>query len=180
MQSSDIKPQIKGQSDKYSWNLYRLFRMAERDIKKYGDLIQYRILLDTRSHLDGGYEPFDPNQSVKPGQCYFAKIYPDNQGWVGRKLLEVMGMAPYGEIKLYAYSIQEEHGRYIDITEWFWEEYRKSGRCIFDREHDGWWMGDETRFTAINRNSRKCNWCGQHHKRTVEKEVTIKRIARWA
>gem|GEM_PF-6434809 len=67
---------------------------------------------------------------------------------------------------------------YMDITEWFFKTYEKDGRCIFDREHNKWFLGAENRFTYVN-NTRRCNWCGKWQQKEIKKEQTIKQKEVW-
>jgi len=61
----------------------------------------------------------------------------------------------------------------------FFKTYIKDGRCIFDREHNGWWKGGDNRFTYIN-STRRCNWCGEWQRKRIEKEVKIKQRVVWS
>lgn len=98
---------------------------------------------------------------------------------VSRRLGEIMGMSANQIIDFVCYDFSLNPNHLVDITEWFWNEYVKSGRCIFDREHNGWWQGDQERYTQINKNSRKCKWCNQYQKRSIRKVVSIKREEVW-
>lgn len=173
-----VKPKSIGVSDKYSWNLYRVFKMLEEEGQKHPSM-DYKILYYEKSQLDGAIVKFDPNGSLHAGQCFITKVYPQNQGTASRRLGEIMGSLPNSPIDFYCYDYSLDPDHLIDITEWFWREYTKSGRCVFDREHKSLWQGDESRYTQINRNSRKCNWCGQHQKRSIEKVINITRKEVW-
>lgn len=65
-----------------------------------------------------------------------------------------------------------------DITDLFWPEYERDGRCVIDRDHTGWFQNDGDRFTVIG-NTRRCNWCGEWHERTLAKRTTIERREVW-
>lgn len=67
----------------------------------------------------------------------------------------------------------------VDITDEFWREYQRDGRCVIDRGHTGWFANDKDRFTVIA-NTRRCNWCGEWHARTFEKRTKIERQEVWA
>ena len=41
----------------------------------------------------------------------------------------------------------------------FWKRYLRDGRCAIDRNHDGFFIGDETRW-KVTGNRRECLWCG--------------------
>lgn len=57
----------------------------------------------------------------------------------------------------------------------FWRHYDQIGRCHIDPRHNGWWVGEETRWLTDGE-TRSCLWCGNHtqHLRrwtdTVERE----------
>jgi hypothetical protein len=65
-----------------------------------------------------------------------------------------------------------------DITETFWPDYIRRGRCVFNPTHDGWLRDDDTRFTTFG-NSLHCNWCGKWFRRKIKKVVKIERRAVW-
>lgn len=177
--ASKVKPKHSGLSDKYSWNIYRVIRLLEIGGKR-APLMDYKILYYEKSQLDGSIVKFNPCESLHPGHCFITKVYPMNQGTASRRISEILAMSPNSNIDFYCYDSSLDHNHLVDITDCFWEEYVQSGRCVFDREHNGWWRGDETRFTQINRNSRRCNWCGQHQKKTIKKSITIKRNEVWS
>jgi len=172
---SVIKPLVKGESDKFSWNLYRVLKQAMKEKKKF-PILDYRIFYYDKSDIDGSIVALNKTQSLPPWHCYFAKIYPMNQGWAGAKLSDIMRP---GKNEFYAYGVTLKAEHLTDITDWFLREYVKLGRCIFDREHNGWWQGDDKRFTNINKHSRRCNWCGEWQRREIGKAVTIKRVEAW-
>jgi hypothetical protein len=62
----------------------------------------------------------------------------------------------------------------IDITDWFFEEYEKRGRCLFYGHENTWLVGSENRYTIVN-NTRKCNWCDEWQ---TSKVITTKKITR--
>lgn len=66
----------------------------------------------------------------------------------------------------------------IDITDEFWREYQRDGRCVIDRQHAGWFANDKDRFTMVG-NTRRCNWCGEWHNRTLAKRTRIDRPEVW-
>jgi hypothetical protein len=178
--SSLVKPKIKTKSDKYSWNLYRAFEMAEKEMAKFPSL-DFRIYWHELSVADDSIVKFDPEKSLKPSHLYLMRIYPYNQGMSGRRISDILGLRPNEKIETFCYDLIVKQKHLVDITEWFWNEYVSSGRCLFNREHDDnyWWLGAETRYTQINKNSRKCNWCGEHQRRRIEKEVKIERVEVW-
>lgn len=150
MNINNIRPKQSKISDKYSWNLFKY-------LQKYG-IKNHRILFD--SNDSGGFHPMN--------------IYVMN-GTIGRSLHSIMGDARKFRCCLSLYPLDT----YEDITEAFWKQYLLLGRCMFDERHAGWWTGGDSRFTVINKNAKRCNWCGKHLRRTITKHVTVKRIERW-
>jgi hypothetical protein len=141
--------------------------------------MDYKVLWYEKSPVDGSIIKFDPEVSLHDGHCFLVKIYPHNQGTAAERLARILRLAPNQEIMFYCYDFTWDPKHLVDITEWFWNEYLKSDRCIFDREHTGWMQGTENRFTGINKNSKKCNWCGQHLTRRIKKVVTVERKPVW-
>jgi len=48
-----------------------------------------------------------------------------------------------------------------DITEEFWSEYERIGRCAWDKNHRISMIGDENRYSVSeDGKTRQCNWCG--------------------
>jgi hypothetical protein len=124
-------------------------------IKKHG--VNQRILFDGR---DG--KPIHP-----------MNIYVLNRT-IGNTLLEIMtGHGINYDFSMYLLN------KYTDITEQFCKQYLRQGRCMFDPEHNGWWLGDESRFTMINKNSKRCRWCGKHLRRNIVKHVNVQRKETW-
>ena len=66
-----------------------------------------------------------------------------------------------------------------DITDWFFKNYQRFGRCMFDLDHIGWWSGGENRYTKINNHSKRCNWCGVYLEREIIKEIKINKRETW-
>lgn len=157
-----IKPKVKGISDKYSWNLYKWLKKTK--CKKL------TVWFNTKSAWDGSKLEFDKN-NIKIGQIWIGFV---DKGWLhGSSLNSILN----GNFQEWANPWMAKS--HIDITEWFWKEYIKDGRCIWDRNHDGWLAYDKNRFTYVNKNSRKCNWCGEWQHRKIEKETIIKRHEIW-
>ena len=155
-----FKPKLKGESDKFSLGVYRV-------LKKYPGI---RIVYYSKNSM-GEYDPFDPKKSQSPRQIFMLH---SGSAMVGLNVSQAMD----NKLQEYAFSLWDRE-KFVDITDWFFKEYAKRGRCIFDKEHHGWWIGEENRFTVINWHSRRCNWCGEWQTRTIKKEVRIKRHEIW-
>lgn len=148
-----LQPRLVNESDKYSWNLYKVFKMCEKEIKDFPS-ITYKILY--YQHEDAA--KFDKSKSLNPLYTFIMKVYPCEQGTAGIRLSEVMYMPPNGHLKFCCYDFVLDYSKCIDITQWFLKMYKEIGRCLFDREHTGTWQNDKQRFTTINSHSRRCNW----------------------
>jgi hypothetical protein len=71
----------------------------------------------------------------------------------------------------FAYAPGFGVSRWPDVTDWFWREYHRIGRCLFYRDVHDW--------VNINRSARKCAYCGLHQRRTVQTRRTIERVEVW-
>jgi hypothetical protein len=172
-----IKPKIKGESDKYSWQLYEFLR---KNYNRFGIPNVYYI--QTQDSWDSKEEkaiyvdrPFDENDS-RLNYIWIGDNHRD--GWYyGNKLSNILGCS---REKYTVFACPYFNNRIIiNITEWFWNEYLKIGRCIWDRSHHGWLVNDDKRFIYVNKNSRKCQWCGLWQHREIEKRVKIERKEVW-
>ena len=157
-----IKPKVKGKSDKYSWNLYKW-------VKKKG--FYPKVWFDTENRLNGEKLEFDKEN------------FPTYQLWIGGSDKE--GLWFYGSSLRSILSPRCKEwanpwmaNKHIDITDWFWNEYIKIGRCIWDKSHDGWLENADERFAYVG-NTRKCKWCGKWQAKEIIKETTISRYDVW-
>lgn len=95
------------------------------------------------------------------------------QGTIGKHLWAIMGE---GKATRYDFSLYDLKS-YTDITEEFWEHYVAKGRCVFDKEHGGWWVGGDQRFTMIDTDTKVCQWCNATLRRT--EETVTRTVERW-
>lgn len=58
-----------------------------------------------------------------------------------------------------------------DVTDWFVKNYKAKGACLIHSFNHN--------FVKINKNSRKCKYCGKIENRTVESKTINKRIESW-
>lgn len=61
-----------------------------------------------------------------------------------------------------------------DVTEKFFEEYQKIGKCAFHEPEHELYIRNTDRFEIINEKTRRCKWCGKiYHLRKilVEKDL---------
>jgi hypothetical protein len=154
----NFKPLVLGKSDKYSWRIFRFLR-------KYGrfGLRVYRV----------GWCPLDGIVPSDRGHLMF--VLDDGDGWpitAGVIRVTVVGNDACGCVINWSgknwNQLEKE-----DVTDWFFREYARIGRCLFQPE----WSHN---FVKINRNSRKCRHCGEIHRRTVVTKKIIKRVDQWA
>lgn len=166
-----IKPEVKGESDKYSWNLYSFLHKLVRN-RTYGKYYkkQLEICWLHNSKWDGSYLEFNKDK-LNINQLLILPLGKENSGSF-YELSPIMGRGGATEFAL------PRSWELTDITEWFFETYERDGRCIFDRDHNVWWQGSDGRFTYVN-NTRKCNWCGEWHTKEIKKVQTIKREELW-
>lgn len=158
-----VKPKIKGESDKYSWNLWRWLNKY-----KWHRNVYFRITEDSPE--------FNIN-NIKASDLYIGTM--DSTGLSGNRLGTILGKG-IGKDDCFAFHpiAGWRNDEFIDITDIFWKEYINIGRCLFT-EHSGVWIrGDEDRFSYTN-NTRKCNWCGKWQHKEIIKEVKIKRHEVW-
>lgn len=163
--AASIRPAVNGQSDKFSWRLYK--RAVERG--------QERVYLSAWHPLDGDFTP--DLAALKAGdrrQAAGLMIgYPiAADGWFhGKRLLEVTREG--ASLSNFAYGPNFNTKAWLDVTDWFWREYLARGRCIIHGDTVHEWL----RITA---SSRKCAHCGKHERRTVETIRKVERVERWA
>ena len=158
--AKNFKPKVRGKSDKFSWNLYRLLKDWEgREISVV------RIGWNT---LDGGCD-------ISRGSLYICcdLSVPD---WMhGNQIVRVMCEGPKAANVAFGMMGSKPWHHYDreDVTEWFFREYADKGRCLLvpNWSHD--WI-------EINVNARKCRHCGKHERREVYTKRTAKRIEAWA
>jgi hypothetical protein len=167
-----IKPKVKGESDKYSWNLFKFLNKLHSD-KNYGNYYknQLEILWLHHSRWDGSYLEFNEDK-LNIGQLIIMPLGKAN----GRSFFSMQSVLAKGRAEEFALPWREDE--LTNITDWFFTTYIRDGRCIFDRGHQSWLQGTENRFTFIN-NTRRCNWCGKWHNKEIQKVVSIKRKEVW-
>jgi hypothetical protein len=150
---SAIKPDPVG---KYSPSLYRWFTGRTRDRKHLG----FGIVCANK-------DEFRPPFAFQPGIRFdFWNGYHDADG-----LPCIMGVNVWwlmqGDRKSWAVPCRQP----IDCTEWFWREYLRLGRCLFDPSHTMLWQNDGQRFIYPSPHTRVCQWCGQRQAAAVRRVV---------
>lgn len=159
--AESIRPAVKGKSDKYSWRLYQRTKKNGRErvyLMAWNGLIGYQA--PDPSCLEQG---FVPASKIALGQVQDGFFH-------GGRLQTIC--TPGESLMDWAYSPAHHVAEWIDITDWFWSNYLRHGRCLF-------FIGVH-RWTAMNRNTRKCEHCGKHERRSVVTRREIKRVEVWA
>ena len=148
-----INPKQQSYNPKYSQGTYTfLHKNKNKDIKIYWL---------NKNYVTGNIIAFN-KRAIKfyPTQIYF--MYKVNGDWLGTSWTNIMR----NKYKVYDYSSWEMN-EFEDITEWFFNEYSKIGRCLFDREHINFllgenhnYVGEEGRFETVD-GVKYCRWCGK-------------------
>lgn len=151
-----ICPAVRGKSDKFSWRLY------QRALKNGRE----RVYLMAWTFLDG-YRPASLDDLVGGyvPAYQIALGFLDREWFHGNTLRNIC--TPGTPTHDWAYGPGHHVAEWIEITDWFWDNYLRVGRCLFWRHEHSW--------LQINRNARKCEYCGKHERRSVE---TIKKLER--
>lgn len=175
MNLNDIKPKARGKSDKFSWNLYRFL---EKNYKK--STFHFYHIVDQEDYVNGEVVnkkvPFDINDA-KTMDIWVGNEREDGLFMYGNRLWTITSGSKERFTEFANPWLRNKE--YIDVTDEFIKAYLRIGRCLFTRHSNRWIEGDEARFTYINKNSRRCNWCGRYQTRRIKKIQTIKRSETW-
>lgn len=158
IKAKDFKPEVKGKSDKFSWNLYRLLKEWEDDV----------------SVIRVGWNFLNGRCSLDRGQLYVCRNPKDGDFLHGNEINHIMGQGPskaHVAIGMMGKTPWWSH-EWEDVTEWFFREYEAKGRCLIAPNWSHEWI-------EINANARKCKHCGKHEKRAVYTRRTAKRVEVW-
>ena len=154
-----IKPQIKGESDKYSWNLWKWLNKYKTE-----KLRVYYL----PNHEDDKYDPTDFDNV----QILIGERWRDNC-IVGMTLRTII--ATDRGLQSGAFTTGCGYNVHVaqDVTEQFFEDYIEFGRC-FLFEHGAWLRNGDKQFTyQDDGNERWCNWCGRVERKRIEVETKI-------
>ena len=161
-----FKPKEKGKSDKYSWRMYQralkngrqsVYLMAWNSINGYSKP-------DISMLKDG----FVSANMLAVGNFDFCG---DGRDWFhGATVRQICteGAARHD----WAFGPGHHTNEWVDVTDWFWSSYEKVGMCLFFKHQHIW--------VSINRNAKKCDYCGKHIRREIKKVQTIKRVEVWS
>ena len=164
-----IKPKDGKKSDKYSVKLWRFMKenyyKGQRCDRVYA--IQWSI-------MDGSLEPFDKS-NPKAHQLFIGRL--EDDGFMsGRKLSSIIsGGKDYKQC--YA-MLPNSYPNAIDVTDWFWSEYVRIGRALWDAEGCNYMIDADDRFTYVG-NTKRCNWSGRWYEKKIVKKVKIERREEW-
>lgn len=157
--ANNFKPKVRGKSDKFSWNLYRLLKEWEDDV----------------SVIRIGWNFLDGQCSLDRGQLYICRDPKSGDFLSGNEIHQIMGQGPskaHVAIGMMSKTPWWKH-EWEDVTEWFFREYADKGRCLIVPNWSHEWI-------EINSNARKCKHCGQHQRREVYTKRKLERVEAWA
>lgn len=159
-----IRPAVRSQSDKYSWRLF--LRAAKKG--------RERIYVSAWDNLYG--KPFVPTlEGLKAGEKVHLRLLvighmDGDRHFSGQAVRDV---CRHGKGHCdYSYGPGFNTAHWLDVTDWFWSTYIERGRCIV-------WHDSVHKWVMINRNARKCAYCGLHELRTVVTKKIVERIDSW-
>jgi len=172
-----VKPQTK-KSDKYSYQLYNFIKKHPRCDKVYyiASHENYDVEADKVTYDE---VPFDESK-INPYYIWIGhknedESYEDGKivNWYsGNNLYTILGC---GKCKYTEFANPWLTGKHVvEITDWFWDNYSKLGRCLWDGSHQRFMTNEEERYTYIDDNTRKCNWCGKTFEKHEVPVTTIK------
>jgi hypothetical protein len=169
-----IKPKNLKIDDKYSVKLYKLFKSFER--KPYYKPENIKVYFTCcEMGWSSEFIPFEENIHKTKGILRKIIINPYGSPKSGYILTSVLRKNNPEHFSF----MMHDTSKFIDVTEWFFKNYVKLGRCFFDKYHYGFDNKYEDRYHIINANHRKCKYCGEHFKREIKKRVEIKRDVVW-
>ena len=156
-----IKPKNVKKSDKYSKAIYKYLKNNPYYRKVYFDESKYDS--NSQKYVKA---KFDVN-NMDLRDLYFGE--PDGLGsnCITGKCINSLIMGGQCSQTTFCY-ICKDCSHFVDVTKEFFEKYIEIGRCIYG--HGVWISDDEERFTYIDPEHRRCNWCGEEE--YLEKRVT--------
>lgn len=159
-----VRPARLAISDKYSANLYRYARKwREWGIAAYA--------CDRNALWED--EPFDLSDP-KPGRIVIGRK--DEGGWLaGSRLNDILRKAT---CQRWAFTPRDAI-HYNDVSDWFWPEYVRIGRSLWDARGISSMIGDEGRWDYTSPTLRRCTWSGrlyQSHTETIKREPIVRII----
>jgi len=157
---ASIKPKNIKKSDKYSKAIYKYLKNNPYYRKVYFDESKYDS--DSENYVK---VKFDVN-NMDLRNLYFGE--PDGLGsnCITGKCINSLIVGGQCSQTTFCYMCNA-NSNFVDVTKEFYEKYIEIGRCIYG--HGVWISDDEERFTYIDPEHRRCNWCGEEEH--LEKKV---------
>ncbi|GFN32447.1 hypothetical protein [Paenibacillus xylaniclasticus] len=169
---SQIKPFGSDENGKYNKKLYGLLKKIRNNKYENSNI---RIWFNMVSRWDGTVIDFHKNIHKKISIPSQIMIDPSGQMISGYFLPECLKKGSPTRFSLCAFHPNQM----IDVTDWFFDTYSRIGHCMFDNNHHDFENHYNQRYYIINKNSRKCRFCGEHFKRHIKKYVEVKKYEVW-
>ena len=139
-----IRPQTTSPREKYSWNLYRFLR--HKDVREKIRVYEGKI------------------SDTEPVQYFFAVTKcaspQEDTGNIGIFEFILRTRRNNESIEILSYS-NYDFSSMKDVTEKFFEEYQKIGKCAFHEPEHELYIRNTERFEIIDEKTRRCKWCGK-------------------
>lgn len=161
------KPTNAKKSDKYSINFYKW-------LKKHKNWPLWAYAPQW-SNIDGSFVAFNFDDP-KSSQIYIG-FMDDDSFLTGQKLSDIL--CGVGQTYCYAPGCNREFFKnMIDISDWFFSEYEKIGRALWDASGENFMIDADDRFTVIG-NTKRCNWSGRWYKKEIVTHKKTERFEQW-
>lgn len=168
-----VKPTGRDENGKFNKKLYNLFKLISKN--EYSNR-QLRIFFKPKSWWDGSYINFHKNIHKEIHSLTRQIVLsPYGMPHTGYSLMEALSK---NKPEVYSWIMHNTED-FIDVTEWFFNTYRSIGRCMFDNLHHDFDNQYNNRYYLINKNHRKCRWCGKHFHRVHHKQVEVRKYTIW-
>ena len=149
-----IKPKNLSESDKYSTRIYKYLRKLEsKDVKIYKD------------------KSFTQDQ---PNDILIGKL--DLTGSLLAIHLPSLFCSQKPFDKLLVEYLPGEFDTSTEMSDPWFMNYQKIGRCIYLPHNFTWIEGGDNRFTQINATIRQCNWCGLKEEKVQVQVQELKEV----
>lgn len=158
-----IRPEVKGRSDKFSINLYRF-------LLKYKD---WPVTIHTFPFNRWDHAEF-PVDWMNPKMGQFMLCHRvDNSYFVSGKFLSEILLGGPNYKQMFAYPLKKEmREKMLNCTDRFKTDYLKYGRGFWDRQANLSMVDDECRWEYIDENTRRCLWTGTiKHRKMVTTQI---------
>jgi len=136
----DIKPKTKGQSDFFSWQLFRWIRKNPT---------AFRIYAGTWNSINGA----DADHPV-----LYIGYKREDENWISARNLRNLCCVNQ-DLQSFSYGPAHDTANWVDVTYAFWVDYMKKGVCAIHGDNAHKWLGGGNR--------RMCEHCGQAQESTT-------------